>query len=134
MNAGALVVCPFCGCGCVFHLSVRDGRAMGITPIKGHPVSRGSLCIKGWKAHEFINHPERLRSPLIREHGIVREATWAEALDLVAGRLSLIKEKHGGNALGFFSSAKVTNEENYLFMKMARAAFKSNNIDHCARL
>ncbi|OIP40828.1 MAG: spermidine/putrescine ABC transporter substrate-binding protein [Desulfobacteraceae bacterium CG2_30_51_40] len=134
MIPGALVVCPFCGCGCVFHLAVRDGRAVGITPINSHPVSRGSLCIKGWKAHEFINHPARLRSPLIREHGIVREASWDEALDLVAKRLCEIKEKHGGNALGFFSSAKVTNEENYLFMKMARAAFGSNNIDHCARL
>ena len=132
--SSTLVVCPFCGCGCSFYLEVRDGRAVGITPSREHPVSRGSLCIKGWKAHEFINHSDRIRTPLIRQHGIVREATWDEALDLVAKRLGDIRERHGRGAVGFFSSAKVTNEENYVFMKMARATFRTNNIDHCARL
>ncbi len=132
--SSTLVVCPFCGCGCNFYLEVKDGKAVGVTPSKGHPVSRGSLCIKGWRAHEFVNHPARIRTPLIRKHGIVREATWDEALDLVAKKLGDIGERYGSRSLGFFSSAKVTNEENYVFMKMTRAAFKTNNIDHCARL
>ena len=129
-----LVVCPYCGCGCNFYLEEREGRAIGVTPSAEHPVSRGSLCIKGWRAHEFINHPERLTSPMIRDGGLVREATWDEALNLISEKLLDIKEKHGSNALAFLSSAKLTNEENYLFMKMARAAFKTNNVDHCARL
>jgi len=132
--SSTLVVCPFCGCGCSFYLKVEGERAVGVIPSREHPVSRGSLCIKGWRAHEFVNHPARIRTPLIREHGLVREATWDEALDLVARKLGDLGERHGSGSLGFFSSAKVTNEENYVFMKMARAAFKTNNIDHCARL
>jgi predicted molibdopterin-dependent oxidoreductase YjgC len=129
-----LVVCPFCGCGCNFYLEERDGRAVGVTPSRNHPVNQGSLCVKGWRAHEFINRPERLKSPIIRDGGLVRDATWDEALDLVSKRLMDIREDSGSNALAFLSSAKLTNEENYLFMKMARCVFKTNNVDHCARL
>lgn len=129
-----LVVCPFCGCGCNFYLEERDGRAVGVTPSRKHPVNQGSLCVKGWRAHEFINHPERLKSPMIRDGGLVRDATWDEALDLVSKRLMGIRKDSGSNALAFLSSAKLTNEENYLFMKMARGVFKTNNVDHCARL
>jgi predicted molibdopterin-dependent oxidoreductase YjgC len=92
------------------------------------------LCVKGWNAHEFIHSPERLTRPLIRKQGELLESTWEEALRLVADRLLDIKKKFGPRALAFLSSAKVTNEENYLFMKMARAAFGTNNVDHCARL
>ena len=129
-----LVVCPFCGCGCSFYLEEKEGRAVGVIPSRGHPVSQGSLCVKGWRAHEFINHPERITSPMIRHGGIVRDATWGESFDLVANKLISIKKEYGSGALAFLSSAKLTNEENYIFMKMARAAFKTNNIDHCARL
>lgn len=129
-----LVVCPFCGCGCNFYLDVNNGKAVGVTPSREHPINQGSLCIKGWKAHEFINRPERLKSPMIRYSGIVRDATWDETFNLVAKKLVSIKKEHGSNAIAFLSSAKLTNEENYLFMKMARAAFKTNNVDHCARL
>lgn len=130
----ALVVCPFCGCGCSFYLEAKNGRVVGVTPSREHPISGGALCAKGWNAYEFVNHPGRMTSPMIRDHGIVREATWDEALDLVSKRLTSIKEEYGGDALAFLSSAKVSNEENYIFMKMARAAFKTNNVDHCARL
>jgi predicted molibdopterin-dependent oxidoreductase YjgC len=92
------------------------------------------LCVKGWNAHEFIRSPERLTVPLIRKGGEFVESTWEEALKIVAEKLTEIKKQHGPRALGFLSSAKVTNEENYLFMKMARAVFKTNNVDHCARL
>jgi predicted molibdopterin-dependent oxidoreductase YjgC len=115
-------------------LEVREGRAVGVTPSRDHPVNRGALCIKGWGAHELVNHPERMRTPLVRDRGIVRNATWDEALDLVAERFKRISEEHGPDALAFLSSAKLTNEENFVFMKLARAVFKTNNIDHCARL
>jgi len=92
------------------------------------------LCVKGWNAHEFIHSPERLTVPLIRRQGALVEGTWDEALQMVASRLTDIKAKYGPRSLAFLSSAKVTNEENYLFMKMARAAFGTNNVDHCARL
>ena len=127
-------VCPFCGCGCSFYI-VSDGeRAVGVEPSPTNPVNKGMLCVKGWNAHEFIHSPERLTVPLIRKYGELVESTWEEALKIVVEKLTEIKKQHGPHALGFLSSAKVTNEENYLFMKMARAAFKTNNVDHCARL
>ena len=129
-----LVVCPFCGCGCNFYLEVRGGKAVGVVPSREHPVNRGSLCAKGWSAYAFVNHPDRMRSPMMRDHGIIRDVTWGEALDRVSRRLLEVQRESGSESLGFLASAKVSNEENYLFMKMARAAFKSNNIDHCARL
>jgi predicted molibdopterin-dependent oxidoreductase YjgC len=92
------------------------------------------LCVKGWNAHEFIHSSERLTTPLVRKHGKLVETTWEEALKLVTDRLNDTKKKYGSRALGFLCSAKVTNEENYLFMKLARAVFKTNNVDHCARL
>jgi predicted molibdopterin-dependent oxidoreductase YjgC len=127
-------VCPFCGCGCSFYLLSEGDRVTGIEPSPSNPVNKGMLCVKGWNAHEFIHSPERLTKPLMRKHGELVESTWDEALKVVAQRLLDIKKQFGPRALAFLSSAKVTNEENYLFMKMARAAFGTNNVDHCARL
>jgi len=92
------------------------------------------LCVKGWNAHEFVHSSDRLTVPLVRRQGALVESSWEEALKVVSSRLSEIRAKSGPQALAFLSSAKVTNEENYLFMKMARAAFGTNNVDHCARL
>jgi predicted molibdopterin-dependent oxidoreductase YjgC len=92
------------------------------------------LCVKGWNAHEFVNSFDRLKVPLVRRQGALVECSWEEALKVVSARLQEIRAKSGPQALAFLSSAKVTNEENYLFMKMARAAFGTNNVDHCARL
>ena len=103
-------------------------------PAKGHPISEGSLCIKGWNAHAFVNHKDRLRTPYIRKNGKLVEATWEEALTLVADKLGAIKAESGPDSIGFLSSAKCTNEENYLLQKLARAVIGTNNIDHCARL
>lgn len=125
--------CIYCGVGCHLNLHVRKGRITQVTPGATGP-GEGKLCIKGWSANEFIHHPERLTKPLIKENDMFREASWDEALDLVASRLSEIKIKNGPNAIGFFSSAKATNEENYLMQKMARAVIGTNNVDHCARL
>jgi predicted molibdopterin-dependent oxidoreductase YjgC len=115
---------------------VLDGKVVGSLPIKEHPISEGKLCIKGWNAHDFVYHPERLTVPLIRDQkgGALREATWAEALGLVAGRLKQIKAETGPDAIGFLASAKCTNEENYLLQKLARGVIGTNNVDHCARL
>ena len=128
--------CIYCGCGCGLYLEVLDGKVVGTLPVKEHPISEGKLCIKGWNAHDFVYHPERLTSPLIRDQkgGELREASWEEALDLVANRLSLIAEQDGPDAIGFLASAKCTNEENYLLQKLARGVIGTNNIDHCARL
>lgn len=116
------------------NLMVESGRVIGVEPSPGHPVNRGMLCAKGWGAYEFVHSPDRLTRPLIRKGGHLQESTWDEALDLICSRLTGISVRYGPAALGFLCSAKVTNEENYLFMKMARAVFKTNNIDHCARL
>jgi len=111
-----------------------DGKVIGVLPAKQHPISQGKLCIKGWNAHAFIYHPDRLTRPLIRENGDFREATWDEALSLVAEKLGEIKQQYGPDAIGFLASAKCTNEENYLLQKFARACVGTNNVDHCARL
>ncbi len=129
-----LTVCPYCGAGCGLYIQVLDGEIVGVLPAKEHPVSRGKLCIKGWNATAFVNHPDRLKKPLIREGGSFREASWDEALSLVAEKLIQIRDTYGPQAIGFLTSAKCTNEENYLLQKLARSFFKTNNVDHCARL
>jgi predicted molibdopterin-dependent oxidoreductase YjgC len=129
-----LTTCVYCGAGCGLYLEVLDGQVVGILPAKNHPVSEGKLCIKGWNAHAFIHHQDRLTKPLIRRDGRFIEAGWDEALDLVAERLTAIKEKDGPDAIAVLSSAKATNEENYLLQKFTRAVLGTNNIDHCARL
>lgn len=130
-----LTTCIYCGTGCNLFLRVRGGNVVGVIPcLKG--AGQGKLCVKGWSAHEFIHHPERLTAPLMRDsrEEALKETTWERALERVARRLSEIKESEGSNAIGFLSSAKCTNEENYLLQKFARAVIKTNNIDHCARL
>jgi formate dehydrogenase alpha subunit len=127
-------VCPFCGCGCSFYLVSEGDRITGVEPSPLNPVNKGMLCVKGWNAHEFVHSPDRLTVPLVRKQGALVKSTWDEALKIVSARLTEIRAKFGSRALAFLSSAKVTNEENYLFMKMARAAFGTNNVDHCARL
>ena len=129
-----LTTCPYCGVGCGINLEVLDGQVIGSLPSKTHPVSEGGLCIKGWNAHAFIHHEDRLETPLIREGDGFREATWDEALSLVAEKLGEIKAEHGPDAIGVLASAKCTNEENYLIQKLARAVIGTNNVDHCARL
>ena len=129
-----LTVCPYCGTGCTFYLVSDNGRLVGVEPSTTHPVSRGGLCVKGWNAFAFVHHPERLTTPLVRRDGVLQPASWNEALDLVVEGLRLVQERHGADALMFASSAKATNEENYLLMKLARRVFNTNNIDHCARL
>jgi len=127
-------ICPFCGCGCGLNLEVVDGEVIGVLPANEHPVGQGSLCIKGWNAHSFIQHADRLDTPLIRKNGEFHKATWDEALSLIAEKLGTIKAEHGPDSIGILASAKCTNEENYLLQKFTRSVIGTNNIDHCARL
>jgi predicted molibdopterin-dependent oxidoreductase YjgC len=129
-----LTTCPYCGSGCAINLQTLDGKLVGVLPAKNHVISEGSLCIKGWNAHDFVYHKDRLTQPLIRKDGKLVEATWEEALTLVAEKLGQIQAESGPDSIGFFSSAKCTNEENYIVQKFARAVIGTNNIDHCARL
>ncbi len=129
-----LTTCVYCGCGCGLYLREEEGRITGASPSRNHPVSQGNLCVKGWNIHQFIHHPDRLRQPLLRKDGELRPVSWEEAISTTARRLAEIKERAGGEALGFMASAKCTNEENYLAQKFARAVLATNNIDHCARL
>jgi formate dehydrogenase alpha subunit len=117
----------------MMYLVVRDGEVIRVIPhVEG--AGDGKLCIKGWSAQEFIHHPDRLTKPLVRDGGSFREASWEEALDRVVKGLLEASDRYGSVSLGFLSSAKATNEENYLMQKLARAAFRTNNVDHCARL
>lgn len=125
-----LTVCPYCGCGCNFFLQVLDGNLLGILPSKTDVTSQGKLCIKGWNASDFVVSKDRLTKPLIKKDGIFEEITWEEALEIIVKKF----KKYNSNEIALLSSAKCTNEENYLMMKFARTVLKTNNVDHCARL
>ncbi|MDM7911972.1 MAG: molybdopterin-dependent oxidoreductase, partial [Methanotrichaceae archaeon] len=126
--------CIYCGCGCGLFLHVEGGRVVGASPSSSHPLSRGRLCIKGWLAGDFVGHPDRLKHPLIRQGERLVRASWDEALSLTTASLWMLREEYGPGAVGVLTSAKGTNEENYLLMKLARAGLKTNNVDHVARL
>lgn len=127
-------VCPFCGCGCNIDLQVKDNRIVRSTPTKGSSVNQGALCVKGSSGCDFVHSPERLQSPLIKTDDGFSEATWEQALGLVASELNRIKETHGANSLAILGSSKCTNEENYLLQMLARIGLGTNNIDNSSRL
>jgi len=129
-----LTTCEFCGCGCNFYLGVEEGKVVAVYPSVSHPVSQGMLCIKGWQGHEYIHSPERLMTPLIKEKGEFRQASWDEAYQVIANKIKQTKAQYGNDSIATLSSAKCTNEENYLMQKFARACLSTNNVDHCARL
>ncbi len=126
--------CGYCGVGCQMYLHVKDNHIVKVSGVEDAAPNYGSLCVKGRFGYDFINSEERLTQPLIKENGEFRNATWGEALDLVAGKLRRIKDDHGADSIGFLTSARVTNEENYIAQKFVRAVLKTNNVDHCARL
>lgn len=125
--------CPYCGVGCNFDLNVKDGKVVGVTSTDGDANGR-LLCVKGRFGYGFIHNPDRLQHPLIKKDGEFVAATWQEALDLVAAKLGKVKEQYGPDGLAVLSSARCSNEENYLLNKFSRAVLGTNNIDHCARL
>lgn len=127
-------VCPYCGVGCKIDLHIKDRRVYRVTAPFDAPPNFGKLCVKGRFGHDFLWHPDRLTTPLIRRNGTLQPVTWDEALDLVAARLGAIKAESGPDAIALLCSAKCTNEENYLMQKLARQVIGTHNIDHCARL
>jgi formate dehydrogenase alpha subunit len=126
--------CPYCGVGCQIELNIKDNRIVKIYGVEGGSDNKGNLCVKGRFGFDYVHHPDRLTTPLIKRNGKFEEASWDEALDLIATRFKELKDKYGSDALAGLSSAKCTNEENYLFQKFVRTCFGSNNVDHCARL
>jgi predicted molibdopterin-dependent oxidoreductase YjgC len=126
--------CTYCGVGCQMYLHVKDNQVVKISGVDDIAPNYGSLCVKGRFGFDFIRSADRLTTPLIKENGELREASWDEALDLVAGKLGEIKATHGPDSIGVLTSARITNEENYIAQKFARAGLQTNNIDHCARL
>ncbi len=139
-------ICPYCGVGCSIHLGIRAGRIVRVRGDEKSPVNRGELCVKGRYGLDFVHHKDRLTRPLIRREGVpkdvsvfdiekvFREVSWNEALERVAQSIDKTLNHHGHDAIGLLSSAKCTNEENYVFQKFARAVLGTNNVDHCARL
>ena len=125
--------CPFCGTGCQFDLNVHKGKVVGVTPNEDAVVNKKSMCVKGRFHTDMINSNERLKYPLIKRNGVFERASWDEALTYIVKRLKEIKEKHGGDAIAGLSSARCVNEDNFVFQKMMRVAFRTNNVDHCAR-
>jgi formate dehydrogenase major subunit len=142
-------VCPYCGVGCQLTYNVKDNRILFVEGRDG-PANHGRLCVKGRYGFDYAHHPQRLTKPLVRRAGVAkvadvemdparvmevfREATWEEALELAGGGLARLRDAHGPQALAGFGSAKGSNEEAYLFQKLVRTGFRSNNVDHCTRL
>jgi len=127
-------VCTYCGVGCNIQFHLIDGKIARVTGVEGVKPNNGSLCVKGRFGNDFIDHPDRLKTPLIKEKGVFREASWDEALTLAARRFRAIKEEHGSDALASIASGRCTNESNYIMGKFTRAVFGNNNVDHCARV
>ena len=142
-------VCPYCGVGCQLTYNIKDNKILYVDGRDG-PANHERLCVKGRYGFDYVHHKQRLTKPLIRKAGVpkhadftmdpskpleyFREASWEEALDLAAGKLKAIRDTHGPDALSGFGSAKGTNEEAYLFQKLVRTGFGTNNVDHCTRL
>jgi formate dehydrogenase major subunit len=142
-------VCPYCGVGCQLTYNIKNNKILYVDGRDG-PSNHGRLCVKGRYGFDYVSHRQRLTKPLIRKPGVPKhadftmdpanplehfhEATWEEALDLAAGNLRALRDKHGKQALCGFGSAKGTNEEAYLFQKLVRTGFRNNNVDHCTRL
>lgn len=126
-------VCTFCGVGCSFEVWTKDRKILKIQPDSAAPVNAISTCVKGKFGWDFVNSEERITTPLIRKGDSFEEATWDEALDLVANKLGAIKKEYGKDGVGVISSSKITNEENYVIQKLARQIFETNNVDNCSR-
>lgn len=126
--------CPHCGTGCQMNLLVKNNRLVGVEPLDG-PANKNLLCVKGkFASYKFVGSGDRLTEPLIKRNGIFEPASWEEALMLVSSKFNEIKAENGPDALAGFSCSRATNEDNYVFQKMVRAAFGTNNVDNCARV
>jgi predicted molibdopterin-dependent oxidoreductase YjgC len=128
--------CPYCGVGCQMDLHIRKGQIFRVAGRFDNDVNFGNLCVKGRFGYDFLYASDRLKEPLMRSSRTesFSATTWDTALDRVANTLKRVREEHGPDSIAFLTSAKCTNEENYLMQKIARAVIGTNNVDHCARL
>jgi len=142
-----MTTCTFCGVGCQFELNVKDGKVVSVSSTEAAPVNGNHLCVKGRYGYDFVHHPDRLTKPQVRRYLLDGgkkatsgtpwewvETEWDTALDLAAKKMHEIRSNYGADSIGVLTSAKCTNEENYLMNKFARQVLGTNNIDHCARL
>ena len=129
-----LTTCPYCGSGCTFFLEVENNTIRKVIPNTKNAVNKGSLCSKGHFGTDFVHSKDRLTTPLIRKNGVLTPVSWEEAYTFTASRLLKYSKENGPNSIAGFSSARCTNEENYLMQKMMRAVLHTNSVDHCARL
>lgn len=126
-------ICGYCGTGCGLILEVKDNQIIKVRGDKNAPVNKGQTCVKGAFAYKYVHAEDRLTTPLLRKAGKLVEATWEEALQFIAEKLSNIKNQFGPTALSMFACARTTNESNYVTQKFMRAVIGSNNIDGCNR-
>ncbi len=125
--------CPFCGCGCGMLLEVEANQVISASPQRSHPLSRGTLCIKGWNGHQIIHHPQRLTQPLIRNRQKLVPASWRQAITLVHDRLAKLRDDHGADCIGVIGSVKTTTEEAYLLNRLARSVLGTPHVDSLVR-
>jgi predicted molibdopterin-dependent oxidoreductase YjgC len=128
--------CPYCGVGCQIDVHIKDNLVYRVDGRRDNLVNQGNLCVKGRFGYDFIHAPDRLVRPQVRQRrgDAWQNTTWDAALDHVAGRLRGIRDRYGPDSITVLTSAKCTNEENYLLQKLTRAVIGTNNVDHCARL
>ena len=126
--------CPYCGVGCGLNLVVNDGKLVGVEPYKRSPINEGKLCPKGMTCWETVQKPGRLTKPKIKKNGKFVDASWEEAIDLIAKKFKEISDKNGPRSLGFQTSCRTVNEDCYALQKLARVGFQTNNVDNCARI
>ena len=129
-----ITTCPYCGVGCQTEVWTKDNEIVRVNGVEGVSPNNGRLCVKGRFGYQYANSKKRLTHPLIKQNGTFVQVSWDEALNFIAQRFSEIKQKYGNKSLAGYSSAKCTNEENYIFQKFIRLAFGNNNIDYCTRL
>jgi predicted molibdopterin-dependent oxidoreductase YjgC len=128
--------CPYCGVGCQMDLHLQDDQIFRVTGRYDNQVNYGNLCVKGRFGYDYIYARDRLQTPLLRTDRTTpfQSERWEQALSFVAQRISALRDAHGPDSIAFLTSAKCTNEENYLVQKLARGVIGTNNVDHCARL
>jgi predicted molibdopterin-dependent oxidoreductase YjgC len=127
-------LCPYCGVGCSLFLHIKDERIVRVTGDFDGPANHGNLCVKGRFGTDYVHSQDRLRAPLVRRDGKLEETDWETALAQAVQGMARIRREHGPDSIAFLTSAKCTNEENYLLQKVARGVVGTSHVDHCARL